>query len=244
MNEQQKRVLQISNRAHALLSSGLFPKRHPAANTLRLIDETAVTLSERSHWGDTDVNGALSTRVIALAQTADQEIADSLSTNGAVAEFASYFGNRSLAGPLDSAPLPCPCGMPAFVFHRSGRLAKIPDSTQVICDRCGDIENSTIGAPTVRLSSPTSVSPGSTITPSVRVSGVSGHIIVGLALRNSLRAEVLPPTRSIYASSTAAKATSFQLDVSPITRRQAEYLIPFAVSELRFSVGRFHIKVH
>ncbi|WP_234531517.1 hypothetical protein [Streptomyces shenzhenensis] len=239
------RIRVLSTRSMAIGKSGLLPENHPIALELGDLDRFLSAISARDALRDPDLarthRAQCETKVAAI----DARIARSLSTESAVSRFPAFFGDHSTVrpGPMKQVP-PCSCGEPASVFVKVPVLAAVAAVSQTVCDRCGDIENAMVGAPELRMAGTREIRRGETARMTVRLAGTPGTVpIVGLGMRASLRAEVQPAACRVAMDRRGQGSADFELAVSPDTRAQAEYLLPFAVHDLALNLGRFHLLV-
>lgn len=236
-----QRLSMLSSRAVAMAQTGLLPDHHPLAGGLsRLVR----SLTDASARDVRDVAGAIDvSHLEARVADLDVAMAKTLGSQGALSSFPEYFGVRSTALPATPAA-GCPCGEPTSTFVREPIVAPLIATTQTCCDRCGDIENAFVGAPSLRAFAPRTVRRGETVSVTLAVTGAPRSTpIVGLALRPSLQAIVSPAARRVALDDDGAGATEFTMQISPETRAQAEYLLPFVVLDLGIAIGRSHVLV-
>ncbi|MCX6408788.1 MAG: hypothetical protein NTV28_17925 [Propionibacteriales bacterium] len=226
-----------------MLGTGTIPRRDNAHAALDRVLDAAHSCIHRTVRHDPVARRAALKELRRAVSTADEALARSLARNGAVGELPVFFAERSVASPSFYASQDCACGWPTRGFAREGRLASIMHTTQTICDRCGDIENGCDLSCTLRASGAFNLEVGSEVE-----YGLSLHTDpdreyrLGFGFRHALRISEAPAVQAVRATETTTKAI-FRFRTSTETRAEAEYLLPFAVSELAFAVGRVHVRL-
>ncbi|RAG84065.1 hypothetical protein DN069_18645 [Streptacidiphilus pinicola] len=232
----------LGGRVSALLHSGLLPGDHALRPRLERLHGTLLRDAQRGAARPAgtraEARRSLDAEVAALDLALAQQIARG--ADDPLLEFPIHFGERSRASAAEPG-LDCACGRPVWRYRRVGRLPVVPETYQSTCLRCGDVENSFVGAPALRVESADKVALGGVLPVTVEVTAVQDGIVnVGLVVPSYVRATIKPPVRRLRLAAGENKRTGFEIAVAADAEPQAYYHQAYAVQGLALTVLRFH----
>ncbi|MFE2285538.1 hypothetical protein ACFXDJ_15370 [Streptomyces sp. NPDC059443] len=234
----------LGARLSGLLDSGLLTDEHPLRPRLRQLADTVlgaaavrtVLLSPRDGaCALSEVGAETKSLDLALAQRLAKHHDDP------VLGFPTYFGERSVAGEPIELDRPCACGRPLRSYTRRGRLPVVTDTVQAVCARCGDVANSHVDAPELRVRSAGRTSPGDRLHVTLEaLPHRAGTVNMGIVLPTYLNARVRPALCREEASAGGTARAEFEIEMAPQATPQAYYFTPYAVQDLGISTRRVH----
>ena len=232
----------VGARLGGLLDSGLLDDTHPLRPRLRQLSDTVLRDAVRTvalSPLDQDAAAAIAAEVksldLALAHRFAKHHADP------VLNFPTYWGERSVAEAPVAAEAPCACGLPVRGYVRRGRVPVVVDTVQDVCARCGDVGNSFVGAPQLRVKAEERAEAGGELHIVVEVVAErAGTVNVGIVLPAYLLAKVQPVLRRVEVAAGEPAQTDFVLRMDPRAAPQAYYFTPYAVHDLGVATRRVH----
>lgn len=232
----------VGARLGGLLDSGLLDDVHPLRPRLRQLSDTVLRDAVRTVVLSPLDQGAAAA-IAAEVKSLDLALAHRLAKHHdePVLRFPTYWGERSVAESPVAAESPCACGLPVRGYVRRGRVPVIVDTVQDVCARCGDVGNSFVGAPQLRVKAQERAESGGSLHVVVEtVAERAGTVNVGIVLPTYLLAKVQPVLRRVEVAAGEPAHTEFTLRMDPEAAPQAYYFTPYAVHDLGIATRRVH----
>lgn len=233
----------LGARLSGLLDSGLLNEDHPLWPRLRQLADTVLRDTARTVLLSPPDAGPALAAIAAETRSLDFALAQRIAKHHGdpVMQFPTYFGERSVAGAPVDLDGPCTCGRPLRSYTRRGRVPVVTDTVQAVCARCGDVLNSYVDAPELRVKSADRAAPGESLHVVVEaVARRAGTVNTGIVLPGYLNARVRPVLRRAQARAGETVRGEFAIELAPEATPQAYYHTPYAVQDLGISTRRVH----
>ncbi|MCW2898529.1 MAG: hypothetical protein JWO67_794 [Streptosporangiaceae bacterium] len=233
----------LGARLSGLLDSGLLNEEYPLRPRLRQLADTVLRDAVRTVLLSPPDGGSALSAIAAETKSLDLALAQRLAKHhdDPVLQFPMYFGERSVAEEPVDLDWPCTCGRPLRSYTRRGRVPVITDTVQAVCARCGDVVNSHVDAPELRVKSADRTAPGGSLHIVVEaVPRRAGTVNIGIVLPMYLNARVRPVLRRAEVRAGEIARGEFEIEMAPEATPQAYYFIPYAVQDLGISTRRVH----